>query len=178
MPKLAEILQKERERATIEQCAVIHLFQEGTFYRAYEWSAWLCHRYVKEFKPTHRILKDSDDSIVFVGFPLTSLERYTPEGASVAVAGEKCVDMVLPGGVFAPDADAESLGEEFDAWKQGVPMTEASKKRIAEEQGKVERQPRLTDVMHRILAYPIEQRSPMDCMAFLADIKQQISEII
>lgn len=88
MPKLAEILQKERERATIEQCAVIHLFQEGTFYRAYEWSAWLCHRYVKEFKPTHRLLKDSDDSIVFVGFPLTSLERYTPEGASVAVAGE------------------------------------------------------------------------------------------
>lgn len=86
--------------------------------------------------------------------------------------------MVLPGGVFVPDADAESLGEEFDAWKQGVPMTEASKKRIAEEQGKVERQPRLTDVMHRILAYPIEQRSPMDCMAFLAEIKQQISEII
>lgn len=62
MPKLTEILQKERERATIEQCAVIHLFQEGTFYRAYEWSAWLCHRYVKEFKPTHRLLKDSDDS--------------------------------------------------------------------------------------------------------------------
>ena len=62
MPKLAEILQKERERATIEQCSVIHLFQEGTFYRAYEWSAWLCHRYVKEFKPTHRLLKDSDDS--------------------------------------------------------------------------------------------------------------------
>ena len=57
-------------------------------------------------------------------------------------------------------------------------MTEASKKRIAEEQGKVERQPRLTDVMHRIMAYPIEQRSPMDCMAFLAEIKQQISEII
>lgn len=178
MPKLAEILQKERGRTTIEQCAVIHLFQEGTFYRAYEWSAWLCHRYVKEFKPTHRLLKDSDDSIVFVGFPLTSLERYTPEGATIVPVDEKCVDIVLSGGLFVSDTDIETLATEFENWKQSVPMTDASKRRIAEEQCKVERQPRLTDVMHRILAYPIEQRSPMDCMAFLAEIKQQISEII
>ena len=41
MSQLKEILEKERERSTMEQCSVIHLFREGTFYRAYEWSAWL-----------------------------------------------------------------------------------------------------------------------------------------
>jgi len=41
MSQLKEILQKEKERDSVEQCMVIHLFREGTFYRAYEWSAWL-----------------------------------------------------------------------------------------------------------------------------------------
>lgn len=39
MPQLKEILEKESQRDSLEQCAIIHLFKEGTFYRAYEWSA-------------------------------------------------------------------------------------------------------------------------------------------
>ena len=42
--QLKEILSIEENR-TEDSRGVIHLFQEGTFYRAYEWSAWLCHRY-------------------------------------------------------------------------------------------------------------------------------------
>ena len=53
MSQLKEILEMEKERGSLEQCAVIHLFREGTFYRAYEWSAWLCVRYFTELKVTH-----------------------------------------------------------------------------------------------------------------------------
>ena len=67
MSQLKEILSIEQERSSLEQCAVIHLFREGTFYRAYEWSAWLCQRYFTELKVTHRLLKGGED-IVFVGF--------------------------------------------------------------------------------------------------------------
>ena len=163
----------------MERCAVIHLFREGTFYRAYEWSAWLCVRYFTELKVTHRLLKGGED-IVFVGFPLTSLDRYTPEGAVVLSSGDKSVEMALPAEAFAPDADGESLRMGFEDWKQCQPMTEASKKKVEEERVHTERNahPRLTDIMLRILAYPIEQHSPMECMVFLGDIKQQISEII
>ena len=38
----------------------IHLFQEGSFYRAYVWSAWLVCRYIHEFKVTHRIMAKID----------------------------------------------------------------------------------------------------------------------
>ena len=38
MPQLKEIIGKEKERVTTEQCATIYLFREGTFYRAYEWN--------------------------------------------------------------------------------------------------------------------------------------------
>lgn len=63
MSQLKEILEKEKERGSLEQCAVIHLFREGTFYRAYEWSAWLCLRYFTELKVTHRMLKGGIDII-------------------------------------------------------------------------------------------------------------------
>lgn len=179
MSQLKEILEKEKERGTLEQCAMVHLFREGTFYRAYEWSAWLCLRYFTEMKVTHRLLKGGED-IVFVGFPLTSLDRYTPKGAVVSPTGDKSITMTLPSNVFVPDVDIESLRTDFENWKQSQPLTETSKKKLEEEKVRAERNahPRLTDVMLRILAYPIEQHSPMECMVFLSDIKQQISEII
>ena len=72
MSQLKDILSIEQERSLLEQCAVIHLFPECTFYRAYEWSAWLCQRYFTELKVTHRLLKGGED-IVFVGFPITCI---------------------------------------------------------------------------------------------------------
>ena len=179
MSQLKEILEKERERGDMEQCSVVHLFREGTFYRAYEWSAWLFLRYFSELKVTHRLLKGGED-IVFVGFPLTSLDRYTPQGALVSPSGDKSIMMTLPAAAFASDEDIESLRKDFENWKQCQPLTEAAKKKNEEEKIRTERNahPRLTDVMLRVLAYPIEQHSPMECMAFLGDIKRQISEII
>lgn len=179
MSQLKEILEKEKERGTLEQCTQVHLFREGTFYRAYEWSAWLCLRYFTELKVTHRLLKGGED-IVFVGFPITSLDRYTPKGAAVLPSGDKSIEMTLPSDVFAHDVDGDSLRMSFEDWKQCQPLTEVSKKKVEEERVRTERNahPRLTDIMLRILAYPIEQHSPMECMSFLGDIKQQISEIL
>ena len=41
MAKLADILQQERERDTADKWGIIHLYKTGSFYSAYEWSAWL-----------------------------------------------------------------------------------------------------------------------------------------
>ena len=179
MSQIKEILQKETERDTQDQCSVIHLFREGTFYRAYEWSAWLCQNHFPELKVTHRLLKGGDD-IVFVGFPLTSLDRYTPRGAEVAPTGENSIDIVLPADVFPTSSESETSAVDFANWKQSQPLTEASKKKVEEERMVAARNahPRLTDVMLKILAFPIEQRSPMECMTFLGDVKRLISEII
>lgn len=73
--QLKEILSIEENRTEDSKC-VIHLFQEGSFYRAYEWSAWLCHRFINQFKVTHRRFKSIEHSVLFVGFPVASLEKY------------------------------------------------------------------------------------------------------
>lgn len=180
MAKLKDILEMESQRTTPEQCRTIRLFPEGTFYRAYEWSAWLCVRYLQDFKPTKRKFKSEEDAVVFVGFPVTSLSRYTSEGTDVSVSEDKNVTMLLADGVFKGTADVAQLQTDFLNWKQSVPLTEPSKKDAESGNGgsAVARPGRLTDVMHRILAYPIEQRSPLESMQFLADIKKSIADII
>ena len=180
--QLKDIFAKESSRTEVVHYRTIYLVPEGTFYRAYEWSAWLCHRYVSQFKPTHRLLKNTEESIVFVGFPMSSLERHTPEGATITVGDDNVVEMVLADDMLVCDMTIEDLKQDFVNWKSCVPLTESSKKRLQEEklQAKAETVApvRMTDVMHRILTYPIEQRSPLETMAFLAEIKQQLSEMI
>lgn len=64
MAKLAEILAIERERDTDVSRRQIHLFADGSFYRAYEWSAWLCCCYVNKFKVTKRYNKTIETEFV------------------------------------------------------------------------------------------------------------------
>ena len=82
MAQLADILQQERERDTADKWGLIHLFKTGTFYSAYEWSAWLIavitfndevRMATKDRKPltvTRIPMKDSDETFCRVGFPL------------------------------------------------------------------------------------------------------------
>lgn len=177
MAQLKEILELERQRAGIEQCAAIHLFQEGTFYRAYEWSAWLCVRYVQEFKVTHRLLKNSDESMVFIGFPVSSLQKFFGDG--LQVNDDKSVTATLDIGIFGEDVSVETLNRDYGNWKKSVPLTENSKKRLEEERNPETAKPqRMTDIFHEILAYPIESKSPMESMVFLAELKSKLSKII
>ena len=89
---------KKRKRETERDCRVIHLFQEGSFYRAYERSAWLCVKHVNpQMKVTRKALKGGDESFCFVGFPVTSLPKYSPDSAETRYTGEKEVDILLPG---------------------------------------------------------------------------------
>ena len=60
MAQLKDIVEIEHNRKGNASISTIYLFPEGTFYRAYEWSAWLCFRYFTELKVTHRLLKGGE----------------------------------------------------------------------------------------------------------------------
>lgn len=173
--QLKEVFSKEQSRKEVVDYRTIHLIPEGTFYRAYEWSAWLCHRYVSQFKPTHRLLKNTEDSVVFVGFPMTSLERHTPEGATVAEQEDKTIALILAENVFG-ETTTEQLQTDFANWKKSVPLVKTKEQGAKNQDQKVLKDGSVEGVVKRILAYPIEQHSPMEAMAFLSEIKQQLSE--
>lgn len=185
MAKLAEILEMESKRDGEEGFRVVRLFAEGNFYRAYEWSAFLACRYINPFNASRRADKDGG-SHVMIGFPLGSLSKFTPDGATVVENEDNSVDMSLPVSLLPEGLDVEAMKKEFENWKGSVPLKESEKKPSLAAELRAAGSPeasspspmRMMDVMRLVLSFPVERKSPMECMAFLAEIKQHLAKIL
>ena len=175
------MLEIESRRNTADDHRVIHFCKEGNFYRAYEFSAWLEVRFSGDLNVTRRYSKTANGEIVMVGFPPGSLQKFTPEGVTPVFSEDgNMMTMTIPAGRFREDETVEKMREEFRNWKHSV---EASNKNGHGEGGgkataQQEKTSCLTAIMHKVIMYPIEHKSPIECMGFLADIKKQLTEII
>lgn len=177
---MKDIIEIERNRLENGPLNVIQLFPEGTFYRAYEWSAWLCCRFINQFKPTRRETKEElGETLVFIGFPITSLGKFLPEDAQMVANEDKSVSVTLAMEMFQ-GSDNTALRQSFKEWKSGIPLFAPRKGSLKEDlKNKQDNQPhRMSEVMLRILAFPVEQKTPMECMAFIADVKQQLALLL
>ena len=119
MAKLVDILAIEKERADASQQRRIHLFADGSFYRAYDWSAWLCCIYIKQFQVTRRFIKSADADMLFVGFPQTSLARLLPEGCEAKEQGEGHLLIVLPNSLMQGEEDRAT---DYANWRNTIPI--------------------------------------------------------
>ena len=118
MAAIKEILEFEDDRNDREMQRVIHLFQEGSFYRAYEWSAWLMCKFFHDFKVTHRHMKGIEQSVALIGFPVTSLSKWLPQDIERHDdVSDKHIILTLAEDTLADLGDARKMSVEFDAWK-------------------------------------------------------------
>lgn len=181
MTQINTILEIERGRKEIGDYTKINLFVEGSFYRAYEWSAWLCCRYINQFKTTKREIKsENGEAIVYVGFPITSLSRYLPENSTSVTNDDKTVEITLPISGFSEE-NKEQIQIDFNNWKNSVPMAVSKKATSLRDDLKNnggEHPHRMSDIMLRIISFPLENKTPMECMNFIAELKQQITSLI
>lgn len=161
----------------------LHLHKEGTFFRAYNWSAWLACRYLHNFKANKREFKGIDEAVAYIGFPDTSLTKWLPEGAEQRVEDEKHLVLTLPE-VMVNDPP-EAMAATYAEWKEAIPLVEnnpGQRKRDVRGTGAddipFDSPATLTTIMQRILAFPIESKSPLESMTFLADVKRQLAALI
>ncbi len=187
MAGIKDILEIEKMRTSVDDWRQVNLFQEGSFYRAYEVSAWLCCCHLHEFKVTNRNMKGIEQLVTFVGFPLTSIEKWKPAEAQVTQVAEKQMLLTLPTSVWTDGTDVKNLEEVFMAWKSDLPLSETSSHKVAEptkEEGAMREERKggervsLFSVAHDVLEFPLERKSPIDCMLFLADIRQKLATIL
>lgn len=181
-----EIIEMESARIGVdsEKRGEVHLWKEGTFLRAYDWSAWLACRYLHEFKVNKRSFKGISEPVAYIGFPETSLVKWLPEGAEQLVEGEKHLVLRLPEVMLADTP--EVMAEAYTEWKDALPLTEAQPKERGRNgrdagdntRGVVTPPTSLTTIMQRILAWPIENRSLMDNTRFLSDIRRQLAALV
>ena len=63
MSSIKEIIEAESKELAECHHDILHLHREDSFYRAYEWSAFLACRYLHEFKVTKRVFKGIERSV-------------------------------------------------------------------------------------------------------------------
>lgn len=99
----------------------IYLFQEGMFYKAYEKSAFLLSTLVNPFKVSSRLIKEIGDSIVSIGFPMASLDKFS-SGLKRDSSNPPCPGCV----VLIIEANLDYSG--FVAWKNKQTFCISNKK--------------------------------------------------
>lgn len=157
MYSLEQKLRMDKERSP----NVILLFAEGGFYRAYEHSAYCAVKYLHDFKVSCRFFKSVNQRVAMVGFPISSLVKF--------VSGNT-VEQREDYAIIALREDLESIGEDdFVAWKDSQISTEL------EDVPKVSGRQK-ADILQRIQTFPLENRTPLQCMMFLAEIKSLLND--
>lgn len=180
MAEIASILDKEKKRAIPESLSEIYLWQGGTFYRAYGWSAFLCIRYVdSSLTVTKRFIKKIKGEIIFVGFPVDSLKKYTPEKATVSDFDQINKIITLPAGLVKPD-NGSTFEKDYQNWYSTVQLQENKNETDtgAKDSTGHARPQSITGIMKELLEYPLLQSSPLSTMEFVADLQQRLSKIL
>lgn len=155
----------------------ILLYREGIFYRAYEYSAYYFHQYIR---PTYRLHKRYyrviGQDMVYLGFPCEVLPQLLHGMSDVSQ------DPTLTGGdlialrLTYPPIDREAL----ESFKGGVPYTVSRRKRLADRM-ESETAPLLSstvpesyaDLLSRIRSFDLGRSSAMEVAAFVAELQQQ-----
>jgi hypothetical protein len=180
MAVIKEIAEQEKARLQAGIRNELHLYREGSFLRAYDWSAWLACRYLHEFKVNKRRFKGAEEPVVYIGFPEASLMKWMPDGVTQTVVDEKHLMLKLPELMLSDDA--ETIVQNYTEWHDAIPLTEGKERTRRDHGGEAptaDAEPAtLTAIMQRILAFPIESKSPLESMTFLAEVKQKLAALI
>lgn len=67
-------------------------------------------------KVTHRRTKTNDIDFAFVGFPITSIDKYTPEGATIVGVTDKSVDIQLDVDLMDESVSFDTLFEAMEKY--------------------------------------------------------------
>lgn len=184
MPTLTEIMKIENEDRfeDLSQLNKINLFTEGSFVRAYDFSAWLylnvLHPDDKEFalQTTHRRTKDGAD-YAFIGWPMSSMAKYIPPLLEAEVIGEKH-SVITISDDLALKNEAYPI-QQYQEWMDSIPLKEGKVKKSDDKSDKgLPREMSITMILQQMLGYDLSKHSPLEWGEFIMKIKEQLSRII
>ncbi len=160
MPTHAEIVKFDTEASP----GTIRLIESGKFYRAYNHSAWLFHTCLAEHKVMRKYVKALKEDVLYLGFPIESLENTI--GNRLTGKSKHGIDVIL-----SVDEIPDEAG--YIEWCKTVETSDSSKAEfnfLPLAGADAER-----EVIKRIRLFPMENRSMIECVTFLAELRQLLS---
>ena len=183
----------ESDRKDPSSWGTIHLFKNGDFWKAYEWSAWLIATvtYTDEVRMTTSSRRplhvtrmnrtDAEGTYCFVGFPVRSIEKFIPTRQDFRNIDDNhiVISVALPNPQDGTELTGELLAAKFNEWKDGVTLAERKKKeKKAPPTPQQQVQHPSGGLLSQIMAYPLSERTAVDNINFIQSLKQQVSAIL
>lgn len=193
MAKLADILAIEHDRQEEETWGKIHLFKTGSFYTAYEWSAWLTavvsfndevRKQTKSRMPLtvtrNEIASSENETFCKVGFPMKSVEKFIPERTGFEAIDDNhlVITIPLPQPNDGTEITYERLAKAVEKWKDEQPIKKAKDKQPSRQEPVAATATGNVGIIAQILSYPLSERTPLENFQFITSLKQQIAQIL
>ncbi|MCF0183566.1 MAG: hypothetical protein HUK01_04440 [Bacteroidaceae bacterium] len=160
MPRIVDCIKSESETPA----NVIRLVKvSGGFLRAYNRSAWKFHTFINDYKVKRMFVKSANEEVVSLGFPETSLHALT-DGRQMTTTDLGFDLMLKPGETLRAD--------DYEAWVAAIPVTNNS--RSDYEACPLSGPEAEREVLRRLMQFPVERRSPLDCQAFLSELREML----
>ena len=187
-----ELIEKERLLVQTGHHGDVHLHKEGTFLRAYDWSAWLIKQYVctEEFQQQRgdeKLLQVSrypskHGEYAMLGFPLDSISKYIPAYEN-ARKMEESDDMEITVSIDFGDADHETLSRMYEEWFATCQLKEKKGKgnaAITHSDGKAPALARsgIFSILAKVLSYPVEAKTPAENIEFISQLRQEVAALL
>lgn len=177
---LTDKFAREKERKDISDWKKIYLYREGTFLRAFNASAWLLATFVynDEFRKqvggkqplqVQHLMSKTNGDYIFAGFPVASIDKYVTmcdkrdENSDVVVL--TMCDIIAP--LFQT---AEEYEEAYAKYVASLPPAKEKKDKPKQQQSfnseddgaNVMASGGLFEILRSIVAYPLEEKTPLE----------------
>ena len=167
---------KDEER-TIEDYLKIKLYKEGNFWRAYEWSAYLCEFFPnnlqedEKLKPTYKDVKGVENGLIFVGLPTPSFKKYLPSIENKDFFNDKDSVKIIDASKEFEKIAFDDIGGLLNDWKKKYKTNPSESAKSHSNNFKCNN---TTNVIQSLKMFPIESKTPIECLLFLSDLKKKI----
>ena len=177
---LTDKLAREKERKDISDWKKIYLYREGTFLRAFNASAWLLATFVynddfrkqlggKQPLQVQHLMSKTNGDYIFAGFPVASIDKYVTmcdkrdENSDVVVL--TMCDIIAP--LFQT---VEEYEEAYAKYLASLPPAKEKKDKPKQQQSfnseddgaNVMASGGLFEILRSIVAYPLEEKTPLE----------------
>lgn len=177
---LTDKFAREKERKDISDWKKIYLYREGTFLRAFNASAWLLATFVynDEFRKqvggkqplqVQHLMSKTNGDYIFAGFPVASIDKYVTlcdkrdENSDVVVLTMH--DILAP--LFQT---VEEYEEAYAKYLASLPPAKEKKDKPKQQQSfnseddgaNVMASGGLFEILRSIVAYPLEEKTPLE----------------
>ena len=177
---LTDKFAREKERKDISDWKTIYLYREGTFLRAFNASAWLLATFVynDEFRKqvggkqplqVQHLMSKTNGDYIFAGFPVASIDKYVTmcdkrDDNSDVVVLTMC-DIIVP--LFQT---VEEYEEAYAKYLASLPPAKEKKDKPKQQQSfnseddgaNVMASGGLFEILRSIVAYPLEEKTPLE----------------